>query len=264
LRDLVLDNEPRLSADLEARLAAANLSVKANATASGSDPVRLEGTTPLQLEKTESNYRFKADGPLSATLSFPAIFLAKLPNYLSLGIFHDGIVSGQLGLSDSLGHPRLLGDLQLIAGKFGVGASLSTRVTFKGQSGTIDFAQLQQGGAQFSGSGEIDFRDLSDVAVRLLPSAPLLDSSSLETGGCITGVEFSGVPGRAAPFQPVRQIDFHGSLFSPACTISLSAERVTDPLETPIRSPRIFPFCQEDRSKGKNLTLRAAPGFFSK
>lgn len=264
LRDFVLDNQPRLSADIEARLAAANLSVKANATASGSDPVRLDGTAPLQLEKTESSYRFKTDGPLSATLSFPAIFLARLPHYLSRGIFHDGILSGQLGLSDSLGHPRVVGDLQLIAGKFGVGASLSTRVTFKGQSGTIDFAQLQQGGGQFSGTGEIDFSDLSDVAVKLLPSAPLLDSNSLETGGCITGVEFSGVPGRTAPFQPVRQIDLRGSLFAPAWTISLSAERVTDPLETPISSPRIFPFCQEDRSKGKNLTLRAAPGFFPK
>jgi hypothetical protein len=264
LRDFVWDNQPRLSADVEARFAAAKLSVKANATASGSDPVRLEGTTPFQLEKTESSYSFKTSAPLSATLNFPAIFLARLPRYLSRGIFHDGILSGQLGLSGSLGHPRVLGDLQLIAAKFSVGASLSTRVTFKGQSGTIDFAQLQQGGGQFSGTGEIDFRDLSDVALRLLPSAPLLDSSSLETGGCITGVEFSAVPGRTAPFQPVRQIDFDGSLFAPAWTISLSAERVTDPLETPISSPRIFPFCQEDRSKGKNLTLRAAPGFFPK
>jgi hypothetical protein len=262
LRDLVLDNEPRLSADLEARLALGSISVQAGATASGSDPIRLEGTTALQLEKTESSYRFKTDGPLSATLSFPAIFLAKLPNYLSRGIFHDGILSGQLGLSDSLGHPRLLGDLQLINGKFGVGASLSTRITFKGQTGTIDFAQVRQGGGQFFGSGEIDFRDVSEIALKLVPSAPLLDSSSLETGDCITGLEFSGVSARSAPFQFVRQIDFRGSLFAPTWTIALSPERAEDPLETPISSPRIFPFCQEDRSKGKTLTLRAAPSSF--
>ncbi|MEN3368081.1 MAG: hypothetical protein V7609_224 [Verrucomicrobiota bacterium] len=260
--DFVWDTEPRVSADLEARLALGSLSLKANATAPRSDPVTLDGTTALQLEKTESSYSLKTPAPLTATLSFPAVFLAKLPHYLSRGIFHDGILSGHLALSDSLGHPRLLGDLQLIAGKFGVGALLSTRVTFQGQTGTIDFAQLKQGGGQFFGSGEMDFRDLSDVALKLLLSAPLLDSSSLETGNCVTGVEFLGVPGRTAPFQFVRQIDFRGGLFSPAWTISLSAERVNDPLETPISSPRIFPFCSDDRSKGKILTLRAAPGFF--
>ncbi|MEY2560812.1 MAG: hypothetical protein QOG51_1227 [Verrucomicrobiota bacterium] len=262
LRDFTWDNQPRLSADLEARLALGSLSVKANATPSGSDLVRLEGTTPLQLEKRESSYSFKTDGPLSATLSFPAIFLAKLPNYLSRKIFYDGILSGQLSLSDSLGHPRVLGDLQLIAGKFGVGVSLSTRMTFNGQIGTIDFVQLKQGGGQLFGAGEIYFRDLSDMAVKLLPSMPLLDSGSLETGDCVAGVEFSGVPVRAAPFRPVRQIDFRGSLFSPAWTISLSAERGNDPLETPISSPRMFLFCSEAGSKGKTLTLRAAPDSF--
>lgn len=262
LRDFVLDNEPRLSADFEARLALGALSVKASATASGSDPVRLEGTTPLGLEKMEPGYSFKTDGPLSATLSFPAIFLGRLPHYLSRGIFHDGILSGQLGLSDSLGHPRVLGDLQLIAGKFGVGSSLSTRMTFTGQTGTIDFAQVRQGGGQFSGAGEIDFRKPSEIALKLVPSTPLLDSSSLETGDCVAGVEFSGVTLRAAPFQFVRQIDFRGSLFAPAWTISLNADRVADPLETPIGSPRIFPLCHEDRSQGKTLTLRAAPGSF--
>ncbi|MEY2495741.1 MAG: hypothetical protein QOJ45_2233 [Verrucomicrobiota bacterium] len=260
--DLVLENEPRLSADLEARLVLGSLSVKASATTSGSDSVRLEGTTALHLEKTESSYGLKSDGPLSATLSFPAIFLARLPHYLSRGIFHDGILSGQLGLSDSLGHPRMLGDLQLINGKFGVGASLSTRVTLKGQTGTIDFAQLKQSGGQFSGAGEIDFRDLSEMAVKLLPSMPLLDSGSLETGDCVAGIEFSGVPVRAAPFQFVRQIDFRGSLFSSAWTIALSPEPANDPLDAPISSPRVFPFCSEDRSKGKTLTLRAAPGSF--
>jgi hypothetical protein len=260
--DLVLENEPRLSADLEARLVLGSLSVKASATASGSDPIRLEGMTPLHLEKTESSYSLKSDGPLSATLSFPAIFLARLPHYLSRGIFHDGILSGQLGLSDSLGHPRILGDLQLINGKFGVGASLSTRMTFKGKTGTLDFAQLKQSGGQFSGAGEIDFRDLSDMAVKLLPSMPLLDSGSLETGECVAGIEFSGVPVRAAPFQFVRQIDFRGSLFSSAWTIALSPEPANDPLDVPISSPRVFPFCSEDRSKGKTLTLRAAPGSF--
>jgi hypothetical protein len=262
LRDFVLENAMRVSADLEARLAIGTLSVKANATASGSDPVKLEASIPLQLEKRESGYALKTEGPISATLNFPAIFLAKLPRYVSRGIFNDGILSGQLTISDSLGHPRVLGDLHLINGKFAVGASLSTRVTFGGQTATIEFAQLRQNGAQLSARGEIDFRDLSEIALKLFPSAPLLDSTSLEPGDCVTGLEFSAIPVHALPFRPVHRIDFRGSLFVPAWTISLSQERPDDPLETPVSSPRTFPFCQGDRSHGKTLMLRAAPIFF--
>ena len=203
LRDLVLENAMRVSADLEARLAVGTLRVKANAMAPGSDPLKLEGAIPLQLEKQESAYAVKAEGPISATLNFPAIFLAKFPRYLSRGIFNDGILSGQLAISDSLGHPRIAGDLQLIEGKFAVGTSLSTRVTFGGQTATIEFAQLKQNGAQLSARGEIDFHDLNDIALRLSPNAPLLDSTFLEPGDCIRSLEFSAIPVKTVPFQPV-------------------------------------------------------------
>jgi hypothetical protein len=262
LRDFVLENAMRVSADLEAHLAAGTLSVRGNATATGSDPVKLEASIPLQLEKRESGYVLNTEGPISATLNFPAIFLAKLPRYVSRGIFHDGILSSQLAISGSLGHPRILGDLHLIDGKFAVGASLSTRVTFGGQTATIEFAQLRQNGAQLSARGEIDFRDPSEIALKLFPSAPLRESTSLEPGDCVTGLEFSAIPVNAFPFRPVHQIDFRGSLLIPAWTISLSQERPDDSLETTVSSPRTFPFCQGDRSHGKTLTLRAAPSSF--
>jgi hypothetical protein len=256
-RDFVWENAMRLSADLEARLAAGHLNVKADATASGSDPLKLEATIPLQLEKREAGYVLKAEGPVSATLNFPAIFLAKLPRYISRGIFSDGILSGQLAISDSLGHPQILGNLHLIGGRFAVGASLSTRLMFVGQTATIDFAQLKQNGAQLSARGEIDFHDLNDLALKLFPSAPLLESTSLEPGDCVSALEFFAIPGKAMPFRPVQRIDFRGSLFAPAWTISLSQERGDEPVATPVSSPRTFPLCQEDQAQGETLTLRA-------
>jgi len=262
LRDFIWENATRLSADLETRLALGILSVKANAASSGSDPIHLEGAIPLQLEKQVSAYALKAEGPISVTLNFPAIFLAKFPPYLSGGIFHDGILSGQLAISDSLGQPRVTGDLQLIEGKFAIGTSLSTRLKFGGQSAAIEFAQLRQGRAQLSGRGEIDFRNLAEIAVKIFPNAPLLDSPPLEPEDCVNGLEFSPVPARAVPFRLVREVDFRGTLFGPAWTISLSQEGPDDSPVTPVNSSRTFSFCADDRLPGKTLTLRAAPIFF--
>jgi hypothetical protein len=261
LRGFAWENTMRLAGDLEGRFAAGRLNVKVDATASGSDPLKLEGAIPLQLEKREAGYVLKTDGPVSATVNFPAIFVGKLPRYVSRGIFNDGILSGQLAISDSLGHPQILGNLHLIGGKFAVGASLSTRVSFGGRTATIDFAQLKQNGAQLSARGEIDFHDLNGLALKLFPSAPLLESTSLEPGDCVSALEFFATPGKAIPFRPVQQIDFHGSLFDPAWTISLRQEHPDDPVETPVSSPRTFPLCQEDQVQGETLTLRAAPIF---
>lgn len=257
LRDFVWDDALRVSADLEARLAAGTLGVKANATASGSNPVKFEGTIPLQLEKRDRGYVLQTEGPISITLNFPAIFLAKLPRYVSRGIFHDGILGGQLTISDSLGDPRIVGDIDLIEGKFAVGASLSTRMTFAGETGLIQYARLKQNGVEISARGEIDFRDPSHIALKLVPSAPLL--AFLEADDCLMGLEFSAIPDSGLPSSPVHQIDFRGSLFTHAWTISLSQTLPGDPLDPPIDSPRTFSFCFGGNPTGKTLTLRPAP-----
>jgi autotransporter translocation and assembly factor TamB len=261
-RDLMWENEPRVSADLQGRLALGSLSAKASATFAGSDPLKLEATIPLQLGKRETEYAFKSDGPIFATLNFPAIFLGKLPRFISRGIFHGGILSGQLAISDSLGHPRILGDLQLIDGRFGVGASLSSLVTFGGQNATIAFAQLRQDRALLSARGEVDFHDLSAIALALFPSARLRDSTSLEPGDCITGIEFSAIAVPAFASRLVNRIDLRGSFSGPAWTISLSQEPEI-PLPTPLTLPRTIPFCPPNGAPGKTLILTTAPPSFS-
>jgi hypothetical protein len=262
MRDLVWENEARVSADLQGRLALGSLNAKASATFAGSDPLKLEATIPLQLEKRATDYAFKSDGPMFATLNFPAIFLGKLPRFISRGIFHGGILSGQLAISDSLGHPRILGDLQLIDGRFGVGASLSSLVTFGGQNATIAFAQLRQDRALLSARGEVDFHDLSGIALALFPSARLRDSTSLEPGDCITGIEFSAiaVPAFASPL--INRIDLRGSFSGPAWTVSLSQEPEI-PLPKPLTLPRTIPFCPPNGAPGKTLILTTAPPSFS-
>ena len=154
LRDFVFGNEPRISADLEMRAALGTLNGKATAIARGSDPVNLEASIPLKLEKRESGYVLNTDGPLSATLNFPAILLSKLPLYVSRRMFVDGILSGRLTISDSLHHPQLRGTAHLINGRLLGGASLSTGITFGGQTATIDFAQVAQKNVRHAARGE--------------------------------------------------------------------------------------------------------------
>ncbi|HEX8490997.1 MAG TPA: hypothetical protein VF626_08265, partial [Chthoniobacterales bacterium] len=109
LRDFIFENAPALSGDVDVQLSGGVASIKANALAPVSDAVRIEGSLPLRLEKGQAGYFLNTDGPLAATLNFPAIFLAKLPRYISREVFTEGILRGNLTASGSLRHPQILG-----------------------------------------------------------------------------------------------------------------------------------------------------------
>ncbi|MEY2488551.1 MAG: hypothetical protein QOC70_493 [Verrucomicrobiota bacterium] len=264
LRDFVFENDARISADLETRAGLGTVTGKVTATARGSDPVNLEGAIPYKFEKQESGYTLKSDGPLSATLSFPAILLSKLPRYLSRGIFTDGILSGHLVLSNSLLDPLLLGNLHLINGRFVGGVSLSTGITFRGKTAAIDFAQFTKGNVRYGARGGIDFRELTGVAARILPNGLMVVLTPLEPGDCVNGIELS--PGNVIGSRRERidELDVHGSLFAADWTISLNEKHADDPLETLLRggASRTFPICPGNEPRGKTLTLgRAQPSF---
>jgi hypothetical protein len=255
LRGSVFENAPALAADVEVQLAGGVASFKGNATAPASDAVKLEGSLPLRLEKSEDGYFFNTDGPLAATLSFPAIFLPKLPRYLTREVFTRGILSGNLTVSNSLRHPNIAGVANLIDGQFLRGFSLTTGLSFKGQTASIDFVQLTQNRADFVARGELDFHDLAGIALKILPGTPLLESTSLTFDDCVSGIEFAGASFDRLSARPISELGFSGSLFSRDWTISVS--RLND-----VDSSQTFPFCFDDLSRGKTLTLQIAPGVF--
>jgi hypothetical protein len=265
LRDFVLDGAAGLTADVETRLALGMATFKANAIARGSDPVRIEGTLPLQLQKRDAEYALSSDGPLSATLNFPAIILAKLPRYLSPAVFTRGILSGNIAIADSVQHPLITGNANLVDGQFLRGSTLSAAITFKGRNATIDFVHLRErslvlfdGGTipslDTSGRGEISFPDADNVELKIVPAAPVLASPpSLAADDCVNTIEFlAGYPG-ILPARKVQEITFGGSVFSRKLTISLPVPNGVDP-------PEVFPFCQDDPTHGKTLTFRIEPG----
>src|SRR2546423_3878277 len=190
LRDFVLDAAPALTADLEIQLALGMANAKATMVARGSDPVKIEGTLPLKLEKRDAEYALSSDGPLSATLIFPAIILAKLPRYLSPTVFTRGILSGNIAIADSVQHPLITGTANLVDGQFLSGSALSAGVTFKGRNAMIDFVHFEEIPAlDVSAKGELDFNDLDNARLRVFPTATVF-ARVLAAEDCVSSIEF--------------------------------------------------------------------------
>jgi hypothetical protein len=255
LRDFVFENAPALGGDVEARLAGGLANFKANVAATRSNVVKAEGSLPLRLRKLETGYALDTDGPLAASLSFPSIFLAKLPAYLSRGVFTRGILSGNLSISNTLQHPTILGEASLIDAQFLGGLSLSTGISFKGPAATIDFVRLKQDAVDVSARGEIEFHDLSDIELKVVPSASLLEAASLSPGDCVSSVKFSTSSFDTLSPRPVSEFDFRGSLFARDWTVSVSSPGDVDPAPA-------FPICSDGSARGKTLTLQVTPGGF--
>ena len=107
-------------------------------------------------------------------------------------------------------------------------------------------------------------RDLTGIAVKLLPNEPIVETTPLAAGDCVGDIELSATMVTEPPQRlPINEIDFRGSLFDRAWTISLSGKIPDDPYQT-LRPPvaRTFPFCREGEPQGKPLTLGLTPVTF--
>jgi hypothetical protein len=184
-------------------------------------------------------------------------------------MFVDGILSGRLSVSDSPHHPHLRGTAHLLNGRPLGGTPFSTALTFEGQTATIDFARVGQANVRPASAlaatrgtarGEIEFSDLTDIRVEILPNEPLIALTLLGPDDCVDGIELSlnGVTGSRG--QRIDEIRFRGSLFEPSWTISLSERNTDDPMAMLLQtgSSRTFPLCHDLQPAGKTLMLGTA------
>jgi hypothetical protein len=196
-------------------------------------------------------------------LNFPAIILAKLPRYLSPAVFTRGILSGNIAIGDSVQHPLITGNTNLVDGQFLRGSTLSAGVTFKGRNAMIDFVHLREPAVSsfdgirppldVSAKGELDFNDLDNARLRVFPTATVF-ATTFATGDCVSSIEFfAGVPG-ILPSSQVQEIAVSGNVFTRSFTISFPGPNNVDP-------PQEFPFCHDGASDRKTLTLQISPAF---
>jgi hypothetical protein len=263
LKDFVLDGSSGLTADVEMGLGLGMANFKGLVAARGSDPVKIEGVLPLQLAKSDAGYAFADEGPLSVTLNFPAIILAKLPRYLSRGIFTRGILSGNLTIADSIQEPLITGSLNLVDGQLLRGLTISAGVTFNGRNALIDFIHLSEPvlplsthgdipPLDVSARGEIDFASLSKISLKISPSMTILAASpELGADDCVSSIEFyAGGVGHALPSRPVPEIGLTGN-------VRTGMFRISFPSANGVDLPDVFPLCHDTTSAGKTLLLVA-------
>jgi hypothetical protein len=144
------------------------------------------------------------------------------------------------------------------------GTAVSAGLTFKGRNAVIDFVHLR--GAEIradddhtrpvdvSAHGEIDFVNLNDIELQILPSAPILASSpGLAADDCVSNIEFYPVRLGIMPSRQIQEIGVGGNLHTGSFRISFPSANGVD-------APEVFAFCHDTTSRGKTLVL-VAPSF---
>src|SRR5437667_7151337 len=203
--------------------------------------------------------------PINISLEFPAIFLASASWFSHSRIFEDGILSGNISLSETLQHPRIIGEVQLVNGKLSRSADVfinakeaGGRISFDGTRASLEFLNVATKDVDLSLRGKIDFEDIYDVTLNLAGATPMFDLMSRPVD-CIDKIEI--VPA-ALPLAPAAMaMEFRGALFQSGWSVSLREELDSQPsiVSTPDTTTRRFPLCHGAGPEEQTLLLGAVP-----
>jgi hypothetical protein len=211
-----------------------------------SSPMSFTANFPLPIGTDWNVFRIS---PMNITLNFPSVFLAKAPQLFHPQIFSDGILSGNISLSETLQHPHIDGDIQLMNGKLSgnAGGSVnlteaSGRIVFGGNRASIEFLNVATKNTDLSLRGEIDFQDTNNVTVRIDGPTPIFDLTAHQIG-CMNKIELASVPFTLAP--AVAELQFCGALFQSNWTIGLKERTIAESSDIPDPDgvTREFPLC---------------------
>src|SRR5216117_4094937 len=136
----------QIPADVQATIDSGKWDVRGVIHMPDSSPMSFTANFPLPIGTDWNAFRIS---PLNITLNFPSVFLAKAPQLFHPQIFNDGILSGNISLSETLQHPHIHGDIQLMNGKMSgdAGGSInlteaSGRIVFGGNRASIEFLNV--------------------------------------------------------------------------------------------------------------------------
>ena len=248
--------------DVQATITSDNWDARGTVRVPGSSPISFTANFPLRIGTDWSAFRL---APLNITLDFPAIFLAKAPQLFHPEIFRDGILSGSLSLSDTLQHPHIIGDVQLVNGKLSASGApwfslteASGRIVFEGDHARLEFFNAATKDVDVSLRGEIDFKDTSDITNKITGATPIFDLTS-QPIDCVNKIEIAPALLILAP--AVEELEFRGGLFQSPWIISVKEDSST-PLfgvSNPAGLARNFPLCRGTSPEEKTLLLGALP-----
>src|SRR6266568_3401786 len=206
-------------ANIEARIDSNSWDAHGTIGLYGSSSINFTAKFPLPVGTSWNAF---LASPVNVTLDFPSIFLANAPQLFHPEIFRDGILSGKLSLSDTLQHPRLVGDVQLVNGKL-QNTSLdlteaSGWITLNGTRASLDFFAAATKDVDLSFRGEIDYQDTNALAIKIAALTPIFDLRPRATD-CVGKIEIESVAVTLAPV--IAELEFRGGLFQPNWTMNL-------------------------------------------
>ncbi|MEY2526254.1 MAG: hypothetical protein QOE73_1025 [Verrucomicrobiota bacterium] len=176
----------------------------------GSSPVNLSASFLLPIGTDWKNF---ATAPINIALDFPTILLANAPQFFHPEIFHDGILSGKVTLTQTLQHPRITGDVQLLNGRLQNAPmnliEANGRIAFEGERGAIEFLNASTKDVDLSFRGEVDLHDSSDLGINISAVLPIFDLTS-RTMDCASKIEFVPIGLTLAP--AIESLELHGSM----------------------------------------------------
>ena len=185
-----------------------------------------------------------------------------MPQFFHPEIFRDGILSGKLSLSDTLQHPRLIGDAQLLNGKlqntFLNLTEASGWITLNGTRASLNLFAAVAKDVDLSFRGEIDYQDTSALAIKIAASTPIFDLRPRAID-CVGKIQIESVAATLAPV--IAELEFRGGLFQPDWTMNLKEPTSIESNDalTLNKTARKLPLCLETGSDEKTLLLGAHP-----
>ncbi len=255
-------SESPIPVDVQATITSSKWDARGVIRVPDASPISFTANFPLRIGTDWNAFQLS---PLSVTVDFPSIFLGKAPQLFHPQIFQDGILSGNISLSETLQHPRILGDVQLVNGKLFASsgawfnlAEASSRIVFEGDRAWVEFFNATTKDVDVLVRGEIDFKDTSDITIRITGATPIFDLTS-HLIDCVNKIEIAPT---ALPLAPVvGELEFRGGLCQSPWTISVKEDSGT-PLfgvSNPAGLARNFPLCLGKSPEEKTLLLGALP-----
>jgi hypothetical protein len=241
-------------AEIEAKIDSARWDARGRVTFPNSSPLDFTANFPLPIG---ADWNAILGLAVNFTVEFPSIFLANAPQIFHPPIFHDGILSGKLSLSETLQHPRVAGDVQLINGKLQSAylnlTDVSSRLTFNGDHGSIDFLNAATKDVDLSLRGDLDLRDTNDLAISVRGSSPIFDFVPRPMD-CVGKIDFAPVAVTLSP--PIEALEFRGGLIRSNWTVALKETQSAGELNLS-DATRKLPLCPGPSSNETTLLLGA-------
>ena len=223
----------------------------------GSSPVDLTATFPFKIGE---DWKAFLASPLDAQINFPTVVLASAPQFFRPPVFNEGILTGKISWSQTLQHPHVTGEVQLLNAKLQNTAldlaQASARLTFDGEHGKIEFLNAATRDVEVSLRGDIDLRDLADTKIDIFPSVPVF-ALSTPPNSCVSRINLQAVGITLAPM--INQIEIRGGIFEGDWTMTPRQSSITAEGQSIESAATEIPLCFGDKLAQQPFTFGLHP-----